>query len=109
MHVFTAEHPFWGSLLDIFHIAFNCFQMESRHFLTDCFLFLEKLLKKRPQTSAQPATIQGVLQTLSQPSSACLNSNHSPHAQQNTDFDLSYLHGEIKVRCDCCGTWLPMT
>ncbi|XP_042667637.1 uncharacterized protein C4orf17 homolog [Centrocercus urophasianus] len=57
----------------------------------------EKLLKKHPQTSAQPATAQGVLQTLFQPSSACLNSSHSPHAQQNTDLDLSYLHWEIKV------------
>ncbi|XP_021248989.1 uncharacterized protein C4orf17 homolog [Numida meleagris] len=57
----------------------------------------EKLLKKRPQTCAQPATTQGVLQTLSQPSSACLNLSHGPHVQQNADFDLSYLHWEIKV------------
>lgn len=57
----------------------------------------EKLLKKRSQTSAQPAATQGVLQALSQPSSACLNSSRSPQVQQNADFDLSYLHWEIKV------------
>ncbi|XP_032300395.1 uncharacterized protein C4orf17 homolog isoform X2 [Coturnix japonica] len=57
----------------------------------------EKLLKKRPQTSAQPASTQGVLQSLSQPSSARPTSSHGPQVQQDADFDLSFLHGEIKV------------
>ncbi|XP_072192512.1 uncharacterized protein C4orf17 homolog [Excalfactoria chinensis] len=57
----------------------------------------EKLLRRRPQTSAQPASTRGVLQSLSQPSSARLNSSHGPHVQQDADFDLSYLHGEIQV------------
>lgn len=108
LHVFTAEYPFRGSLLNVFYVAFNCCLNGVKAFPYRLFSILEKLLKKRSQTSAQPAATQGVLQALSQPSSACLNSSRSPQVQQNADFDLSYLHWEIKVRRDCCSTWLPM-
>ncbi|XP_065592261.1 uncharacterized protein C4orf17 homolog [Cyrtonyx montezumae] len=57
----------------------------------------EKLLKKRPKTSAQPAATQRAFQTLSSPSSACLNVSHCPDVQQKADFDLSCLQWEIKV------------
>ncbi|XP_047922375.1 uncharacterized protein C4orf17 homolog [Anser cygnoides] len=57
----------------------------------------EKLLKKRSQTSAQPAAVQGAHESLTQPSSPFANLTHSPYVQENVNFIPSYLDREIKV------------
>ncbi|KAM6361117.1 uncharacterized protein FN964_003745 [Alca torda] len=69
----------------------------------------EKLLKKRFQASAQPASRQGVRSvSVTQPSSPFVNLRHGPHVQQNVNGDLSYLDQDIKVRSECCSIWLPI-
>ncbi|XP_071892872.1 uncharacterized protein C4orf17 homolog [Anas platyrhynchos] len=57
----------------------------------------EKLLKKRSQTSAQPAAAQGAHKPPTQPSSLFANLTHSPYVQENVNFIPSYLDWEIKV------------
>ncbi|XP_063191457.1 uncharacterized protein C4orf17 homolog isoform X1 [Chroicocephalus ridibundus] len=58
----------------------------------------EKLLKKRFQASAQPASRQGIHSvSVTQPSSPFVNLRHGPHVQQNVNLDLNYLDQDIKV------------
>ncbi|XP_035180244.1 uncharacterized protein C4orf17 homolog [Oxyura jamaicensis] len=57
----------------------------------------EKLLKKRSQTSAQPAAVQGAHKSLTQPSSPFANLTHSPYVQENMNSSPYYVDREIKV------------
>lgn len=107
LHVFNVC-PCWGPMLAIFQIAFNSCLNGVKPCLYVLFSILEKLLKKRSQTSAQPAAAQGAHKPPTQPSSLFANLTHSPYVQENVNFIPSYLDWEIKVRHERCGTWPPV-
>nr|XP_025965095.1 uncharacterized protein C4orf17 homolog [Dromaius novaehollandiae] len=69
------------------------------------FSALEKLLKQQFQTSAPPATSQGIhAASLTQPSSPFINLRHNPHIQENMNYVPSYLDQGIKVKPECSFT-----
>lgn len=107
LHVFNVC-PCWGPVLDIFQIVFNSCLNRVKPCLYVLFSILEKLLKKRSQTSAQPAAAQGAHKPPTQPSSLFATLTYSPYAQENVNIIPSYLDWEIKVRHECCGTWPPV-
>ncbi|XP_068798138.1 uncharacterized protein C4orf17 homolog [Struthio camelus] len=64
---------------------------------------LKKLLKKRFQTSALPATSQGNhAASPTEPFSPFINLHHNPHIQENMNYVPSYLDQEIKVLEKLC-------
>ncbi|XP_064367629.1 uncharacterized protein C4orf17 homolog [Dromaius novaehollandiae] len=71
--------------------------------LRDSSAFHRLLLKQQFQTSAPPATSQGIhAASLTQPSSPFINLRHNPHIQENMNYVPSYLDQGIKVLEKLC-------